>query len=81
MTIQILGGVPVMISKLASEVLEEFHVERVGIRKRRRNWRVVKHYIEKPCAYMVSCIDFGFSGGEILIVHPEVLERMRGAAA
>lgn len=73
MNIGSFDGMRVMSSPLAREVRDEYRVERSPIRKRRRNWSVVKHHIDKPCAYVL--------GGHTIVAHPEIVAKLKGSAA
>jgi hypothetical protein len=63
-------GLNVVPSPYAVEARNEFHVEIHPIKKRRRGWRVVRHYIVKPAVFRI---------GDTLYVHPDLVERLRQA--
>ncbi len=57
-------GLTIVPHLLARDVRDEFRIQCCCIRKRRRNWRVVKHRIDKPSAY--QC-------GNTIYMHPELV--------
>lgn len=68
-TLSHLLGLKVVSSPYAREIRDEYRVERVPIPKRRRRWRVVKHHIDRPCAYILT--------GGTAVLHPELLAALR----
>lgn len=67
------GGMSVVLNPLAREVRTEHRVERNAIRKRRRNWRVVVHHIDRPGCYVI--------GGHTLVVHPDLKAALMAQAS
>lgn len=65
-----LFGLDIVPQPRAVRVTFEHRVERHPTKKRRRNWRVVKHRIEKPCAYQV---------GRTVYMHPDLIAKLRSA--
>lgn len=63
-------GLRIVAHPLAREVRDEWRVEAMPIRKRRNNWRVVKHRIDRPGMYQV---------GNTIYAHPEIVEQLRRA--
>ena len=63
-----LGDVKIVPHALAREVRDEWMVEAHPIKKRRRNWRVVKRCIDRPGAYRV---------GNTIYLHPDLFEAMK----
>ena len=63
-----LKGMRVVSHPLAREVRDEWKVERNPIPKRRRQWRVVKHHIDRPGCYKVC---------DTFYMHPELIEKLR----
>lgn len=63
-----LGDVKIVPHALAREVRDEWKVESHPIKKRRRNWRVVKRHIDRPGAYRV---------GNTIYLHPDLFEAMK----
>ena len=61
-------GLKIIAHQLAREVRDEWKVEAMPIKKRRKNWRVVKHHIDRPGAYRV---------GDVLYAHPDILAKLR----
>ena len=61
-------GMNVVSTQMAREVRTEWRVERHPTKKRRKQWRVVKHEINRPCAYQ---------SGNTIYAHPAVIEQMR----
>lgn len=61
-------GVKIVAHALAREVSDEWHIERHPIKKRRKNWRVVKHHIDRPGAYQV---------GDVIYMHPDLVAQLR----
>ena len=53
---------------LAREVRDTFTIERNPIKKRRRNWRVVKHRIDRPGAFVC---------GDVIYMHPDLVAKLR----
>lgn len=62
-----LNGMNIVSHPLAREVRDEWRVERHPIPKHRRGWRVVKHRIDRPGAYMV---------GTTIYMHPELVAQL-----
>lgn len=62
------NGLNIVSHPLAVSVRFESRVERHAIKKRRRNWRVVKHRIETPCAYQ---------SGSTLYMHPSLVAELK----
>ena len=58
----VINGMPVISNPFAREIRDEFHVEKSTIKKRRRNWMVVKHHIDKPGIYLMD--------GRVYVAHP-----------
>jgi hypothetical protein len=65
-----LAGMRVVPHPLAREVRDEWKVERHPTPKKRRQWRVVKHHIDRPGCYQV---------GDTFYMHPELMEKLRHA--
>lgn len=63
-------GVNIVPHALAIEARDEWRVEAHPIRKRRRNWRVVKRHIVKPSAYQI---------GNTIYMHPDLVARLKEA--
>lgn len=61
-------GLNIVPHTLAREVRDEWKVERHTIPKRRRQWHVVKHRIDRPGAYQI---------GNTIYMHPELVEKLR----
>lgn len=61
-------GLIIVPHKMAVEFSYEFVVEPWPIRKRRRNWRVVKRSIYKPAAWKV---------GNVIYAHPDIFEMIK----
>lgn len=62
-----LHGLRIVSHNLASEVRDEWRVERHPTKKKRRNWRAVKHRIDRPCAYRV---------GDVIYMHPDLVAKL-----
>ena len=62
-----IGGKPIYPSEFAREVRDEFRVERMPIAKRRRNWRVVKHHIDRPGCFMTA---------NAIFMHPDLIAKL-----
>lgn len=62
-----LYGMKVVSTPLAREVRDEWRVERHPLPKRRRQWRVVKHHIDKPGCYRV---------GDTFYMHPDIVAQL-----
>jgi len=60
-------GLTVVSAPMAREVRTVWRIERNPIKKRRRNWLVVKHRIDRPAMYR---------SGNTLFVHPELLAKL-----
>jgi hypothetical protein len=66
-------GMSIVPHRLALEIRDEWRVERHPIKKKRRNWRVVKHRINRPCA--IQC-------GSVIYMHPDLIALLpQGSAA
>ena len=65
------GGLKIIASTMAREVRDEWKVERHPTLKKRRNWRVVKHHIDRAGCYRM---------GNTLIMHPELITRLKSEA-
>ena len=63
-------GLDVVSAPMAREVRTEWRIERNPRKKRRRNWLVVKHQIDRPAMYR---------SGNTLFVHPELLAKLKDA--
>lgn len=63
-------GLDVVSAPMAREVRTEWRVERHPTKKRRRNWLVVKHKIDRPGMYR---------SGNTLFVNPELLSKLNAA--
>jgi hypothetical protein len=63
-------GLKVVSAPMAREVRDEYRVERHPTKKRRKQWRVVKHHIDRPCFYRA---------GDTLFVHPELIAKLKMA--
>lgn len=61
-------GLKIVAHPLAREVRDEWRVEAHPIRKRRRNWRVVKHHIDRPGAYQI---------GNTIYMHPDLVAKLK----
>ena len=61
-------GLDIVSHPLAREVRDEWKVEAHPIRKHRRNWQVVKHHVDRPCAVQV---------GNTIYAHPTIVEQMK----
>lgn len=61
-------GVRVVAHPLAREVRDEWKVERHPIPKKRRQWRVVKHHIDRPGAYQI---------GNTIYMHPDLVAKLK----
>lgn len=47
-------GLRIFSNPMCVQTVVTWHVERHSTRKRRRNWRVVRHEESKPCAYRMA---------------------------
>ena len=65
-----LNGVKVVSSSLAIELTHEFRIEKHPIQKRRKQWRIVKHHIEIPKAFMINGICY---------MYPLLIEKLKAA--
>lgn len=61
-------GMMIVEHSLAREVRDEYRVEPHPTKKRRKNWRVVKHHIDKPGAYV---------SGNTIYAHPDIIKKLR----
>ena len=61
-------GLNIVPHALAREVRDEWKVEACKTRKRRRNWRVVKHHIDRPCAWQI---------GNTIYMHPDLVAKLK----
>lgn len=62
-----LAGMRVVSHPLARDVRDLWKVERHPIPKKRRNWRVVKHHIDRPGCYQVV---------DTFYMHPDLVEKL-----
>lgn len=60
-------GIKIVPHMLARDIRDEWKVERNPIKKRRRNWRVVKYHIDRPGAFMA---------GDVCFMHPELIAKL-----
>ena len=60
-------GLLIVPHPLARERRVEWKVEPWPIKKRRRNWRVVKHHIDQPGVYQV---------GNTIYMHPDLVAKL-----
>lgn len=65
-----IAGIKVYRHVLAVEVCYEWRIERHPIRKHRRQWRVVKHRIERPGAFQIC---------NSIYMHPELFGKLKAA--
>ena len=65
------GGLKVVANELCASYRTEFKVERHPIKKRRRNWRVVRHTVRDISRTIVV--------GDTVYMHPEVFEKLIAA--
>lgn len=66
-------GMGILVSPLARETRTEFKVTTWATRnKKRKNWRVLRVEINRPGMYRM---------GNTLVMHPDVYEKLRAAAA
>lgn len=65
-------GVTVIAHPLAREIREVWEIEKSPIKKRRRNWRVVKNVINRPGCYMM---------GGVMYMHPDLISKLRLASS
>lgn len=63
-------GVKIVPHAMAREVRDEWRVEPHPTRKRRRNWRVVRHHIDRPGAYQI---------GSTIYMHPDLVAILKDA--
>lgn len=70
-----LFGLNIVSSPYAREIRDEYRVEPNPIRKRRRNWRIVKHHIDRPAVFMINTafLSLDGRGGPQLVAHPDVM--------
>ncbi len=61
-------GLKIVPHSLAREVRDEWKIEACQTRKRRRNWRVVKHHIDRPGAYQI---------GSTIYMHPDLVAKLK----
>ena len=62
------GGLSIVPHAFAREVRDEYSVVKWPIKKRRRNWRVVKTHIDRPAAFVC---------GSIVYMHPSLVDQLR----
>jgi hypothetical protein len=60
-------GLNIIPHQLAIEVRTEWLVQRHPIAKKRKQWQVVKHRIDRPGCYQV---------GNTLYMHPELIDKL-----
>jgi NAD-dependent oxidoreductase involved in siderophore biosynthesis len=65
-----LTGMRIVPHLLAREVRDEWKVERHPIPKKRKQWSVVKHHIDRPGCYQI---------GNTFYMHPELVEKLKQA--
>ena len=56
---------------LCERVVVSWHIERHAMKKRRRNWRVVRHEVRIPCAYKLA-------DGSV-VMHPTLYAQLQHA--
>ena len=64
----IINGFQIIPHPLARDVLDVWRVEKNPVLKRRRNWRVVKHRIDRPGAYRI---------GSVIYMHPDLVKELQ----
>lgn len=62
------NGMQILVNPLAMECRTVYRVQPVGIRKRRRGYRVVREEIRRPGAWKM---------GSTLVVHPDIFEKIK----
>jgi hypothetical protein len=62
-----LRGLNIMSHQLAREVRDEFRVERNHREKRRHNWRVVRHHIDRPGIIIAN---------GVVYMHPDLVAKL-----
>jgi hypothetical protein len=62
-----LHGIKIIPHPFAREVRDEWRVERHPIPKRRRQWRVVKHHIDRPGCLLM---------GGVFYMHPDLIAKL-----
>lgn len=60
-------GLKIVPHFLAREIRDEYRMERSAIPKRRKAWRVIKHRIDRPCA---------FQAGNTIYMHPDLVAKL-----
>ena len=61
-------GLKIFANPLVREVRDEWTVEPMPIKKRRRNWRMVKRHIDRPSVIQM---------GDVFFAHPEIIEKLK----
>ena len=64
----LVNGMRIIPNPLARDVRYEWKVEPHPIPKKRKRWRVVKHYINRPGCYVM---------GNTLHMHPDLIAELR----
>lgn len=64
-----IGGIRIVSSPLATTRKVWYTVERHGMRKRRRNWKSVRHETQVPAAYQ--------DAAGTIYMHPDLYQKLR----
>ncbi len=69
--ISLFNGIEIIPHQLAREVRDEWRVERHPFPKKRKQWRVVKHHVDRPGCFQI---------GTKLFMHPDLVAQLRKEA-